>query len=225
MPIIVTANQKGGVGKTAIAANLAHGIKRELGGDVLVVDADPAASLTKQFIRRGSDPLPYSLTQATHGKLHETIPDLIRKGKYENTVIDCPAGDSNITRSALFLANLVVIPVQPSYCDFDAAEVFLPLLSHVAVIRPDIQVMVVISRKMPGSNNYSKEARSAAQAIFKFDDVRITVAKQEIANRVDVVKAYTCGQTIFEFAPGSIAALEFGGLSEEIAACLIAATV
>ena len=39
MPIIVTATQKGGVGKTAIAVHLAHGLFNELGSKVLVVDS------------------------------------------------------------------------------------------------------------------------------------------------------------------------------------------
>jgi chromosome partitioning protein len=52
MTVIAIANQKGGVGKTTSAFNLAHALV-ERGQRVLCIDADPQASLTEYF---GLDP-------------------------------------------------------------------------------------------------------------------------------------------------------------------------
>jgi chromosome partitioning protein len=48
MKVVAVANNKGGVGKTTVTANLAAGLA-ERGKRVLVIDLDPQASLTKSF--------------------------------------------------------------------------------------------------------------------------------------------------------------------------------
>jgi chromosome partitioning protein len=48
MKVVAVANNKGGVGKTTVTANLAAGLA-DRGKRVLVIDLDPQASLTKSF--------------------------------------------------------------------------------------------------------------------------------------------------------------------------------
>jgi len=220
MSIIVTANQKGGVGKTAIAVHLAHGLQRELGGKVLVVDADPAASVYKHFRRRELGDPPYTLAGGAQPDIHARLPQLLHAGGFDHCIVDCPAGASNITRSALRIADLVIVPVQPSFCDFDSAEELMPILQDISEVRRDLKVMVVISRKLPGNNAYSREARSAAAQVFQLAGVNISVARQEISNRAEMVRAYTDGKTVFEYGRGGVSKLEFNNLTEEVAACL-----
>jgi len=224
MSIIVTANQKGGVGKTAIAVHLAHGLSKELGSKVLVVDADPAASVYKHFRRREIGDPPYTLAGGAQPDIHARLPQLLQAGGFDHCIVDCPAGASNITRSALRIADLVIVPVQPSFCDFDSAEELLPILHDISEVRKDLQVMVVISRKLPGNNAYSKEARSAAAAVFQMEGVNVMVARQEISNRAEMVRAYTDGKTIFEYGKCGVSCGEFNRLTEEVAACLHAVT-
>jgi chromosome partitioning protein len=47
--LICCANQKGGVGKTTTAVNLAVCLAREAAGRVLAVDCDPQATMSRQL--------------------------------------------------------------------------------------------------------------------------------------------------------------------------------
>ena len=63
--IISVMNQKGGVGKTATTVNLGVGLARQ-GKRVLLVDADPQASLTVCLLSKTPDELPVTLTDVLH---------------------------------------------------------------------------------------------------------------------------------------------------------------
>lgn len=213
--VLAIANQKGGVGKTAIAVNLAAALTIRK-HRVLLIDADPQANSFKWFRRRPERlPVPYTIVGGAQQDINRYVPQLMERGKYDYVLIDCPAGQSRITRSALISSDYILVPVMPSLCDFDAAEEFLPLLKDVIAVRPKTQIGICISRKMAGQSRESVEARAAVFNFFSVD-LPITILTSEICERrAEVVRSYTESITVFERSK-SVSASEFARLAEEI---------
>ncbi len=70
MKTIAIANQKGGVGKTAVTSNLGFGLARE-GKRVLVIDADPQGNLTSCLGIDHVDELDYTLASYFEHEINE----------------------------------------------------------------------------------------------------------------------------------------------------------
>ena len=232
MPIIAVANQKGGAGKTTTCLNLAGGLA-ESGYAVLVVDADPQASALNWRNNAGEDNnLGFDLIALPNSTIHKDLPALARRSEYEVILIDCPPGGvlkgsrtDDITRSAMLAAHIILIPVQPSPLDYQAAATMLPLLRDTAIYKPELKVWILVNRRLSGKNRLGRDAKSAAQTFFEIEGVDIKVLNTEIGARSALAESAGVGKTILTYASGSIAALEFRNLTEEVIGCLATPSV
>jgi chromosome partitioning protein len=115
MKVIVLASQKGGSGKTTLAAHLAVAAV-QAGQRAALIDTDPQHSLTTWAEKREAEEPPLIETPDLRG----AIGHLQAEG-YDLVLIDTPPTVTpNITRT-IRLASLVVIPVRPSPLDVWAA--------------------------------------------------------------------------------------------------------
>jgi chromosome partitioning protein len=114
--LVLVGGEKGGVGKTTVAANLAA-MRARAGHDVLLLDADRQGSANLwASIREEEGVTPKIPCMQKRGKaLAANIRDLANR--YSDIIIDAGGHDSVELRAALTVVHLAVFPIQPSLFD------------------------------------------------------------------------------------------------------------
>jgi chromosome partitioning protein len=204
--VIGLVNQKGGVGKTTVAINLAVALALQ-DFAVLLIDSDPQGSVLQWHSIQNDHLIDVerpveALSRAGLRK---------RKKRYDYIVIDAPPAIGDITLEVLTAADLVFIPVGPSALDLWSSKQILSLLKDRRRKRLRQKAMVLICKKIPGTR-VAREAKEAV-SIYGLDIVPV-----EISQRIAYVEAMIAGLAVTQYAPKSMAAQEIDALCEYVLA-------
>lgn len=202
--VITVAQQKGGAGKTTLAANLAAWLAKER--RVALLDIDPQRSLARwhalRQAREGATPMTFS--DVSGWRLSAEL-DRLRRD-HDVVLVDSPPQIDTDAKLAVRGAGLVLVPVQPSPPDLWAAEGTLKLA------RSERRPARIVLNRVPAQSRLREgiEAELARQ--------ELTPLQAMLGNRTAFAQAFAEGLGVTEAAPRSVAATELRALAAEVEA-------
>ncbi len=175
---------KGGAGRSTLATNIAGMIAESK--TVALIDCDlPQATSASWYAIRKSIGKEGALTIAM-AKNHD---ELVQKWKYlsaehDFVVIDAPPRIAEMTKVALILSDLSLIPVGPSLADIWATSDLLSTIQLAKEHKPGVNAKIIWNKFRPTI----KSAQLLAQAAKK--ELGLKVLKNTLGYRVAYSDAY-----------------------------------
>jgi len=190
--IVLVGAEKGGVGKSTIASNLAVHLAHH-GVDVVLVDTDGQATCAR-FIERRDEAgiLPSVPCVQRTGDVATTLRDLAKR--YQVIVVDAGGRDSREMRSAMAVANLLLAPTRASQADLETLPKVNELIGLARGLNPNLKASAVLS--MAPSNPAIREVEDARELLSQFDQLEL--ADTVIRDRKVYRDALLAGQGVVE---------------------------
>jgi chromosome partitioning protein len=176
MPVVVTANPKGGAGKSTttliLAQTLAH-----LGASVTIIDADPNRPIVDW--RAGSSKLHLNVIgDTTESSIIRTIRD--ERSRQQFVFVDLEGTASRLVSRAITQADIVLIPLQASGVDARQASRAVSLIHEEEEALGDrrIPFRIVLTRTNPIITT-----RIEKEIVGALDDAGLPMMKTKLHER------------------------------------------
>lgn len=158
--LIAVSNQKGGVGKSTIAVHLATWL-HDRGYQIALLDLDIQRS-SSQWMREAEPAIAVDTA--------DTPEECLSKARgltesHEFVVIDCPGGIDSVSRTALILADLALLPISPSILDLRSVQQATSILQYAQGINRGKPEGRLILNRMRTRDTISSELKEAAPTL------------------------------------------------------------
>jgi len=199
--LIAIAHQKGGVGKSTVATNLAV----ELFLPVVDLDSQHSVKLFAAVRKSEKGRELEVYTPETVSELKEVL------SKERDLLVDSGGYDNDLNRYVLAVADCVITPVAPSQIEVFGLLKFLKIVQKAFEVNSDLKVYVLINNAYPQSKRKIEELKK-----FVNEETPFEVLDTVLHRRVDYQTAYLEGLSVCELNPNGKACSEFKFLLKEL---------
>lgn len=186
---IVIAHQKGGVGKSTIATNLAVELSKKC--DLYVVDLDIQKS-TSYFnsLRKKSGMKEFNVVDVDSVS---SLKNLINKNN-DVLLIDVGGFDSDINRVAILGADLLITPVGDSGIELIGLLAFRNILREIREHRKDLIAYILLNKIHPSATTSLGSLND-----FISENKEFGKLNSVLRDRVEYKKAFDSGKSVVEY--------------------------
>ena len=206
--IITISHQKGGVGKSTIAFNLAVELSKQF--DTSLIDLDVQKTLTYANNIRVHNNLP-ALDIIDFEDENKMIDFLENKPDDKLVLIDSGGFDSALNRIAIIGADIILTPVTDKTFDLLGLQKYEEILEELSKIENRTITSYVFL------NNINPQVKKFDELIeFITSSKHFQILKTVIRSRVDFSNSSAEGKSVIEYKPDSKASLEIKQFLKEM---------
>lgn len=240
---IITVNiQKGGCGKTTTVQSLACCLKKK-GFKCLVIDLDPQLNLTFSSNIQSSKFTLYDLMNdkctfedaLCFNKYYDILPgsvllngadqeitDCILKDilqpireKYDYIILDTPPSMGKLALNSLYVADYVVIPIEPSFYAFQSLEALYNTINHVQMsYNNNFKILGLLLVKYNKKDSMNKFVCALIERFVKQNNLITFHTKIRESNLIS--EAQGLQMSVIECSPRSNATIDYKLFTNEV---------